>query len=283
MKKVLLFTAIAFSLNGYAQKVTSKPTFQKGQKLEVITTLNTVSSQEMGGQSMESKADLIFTRNFTVQDVANGTATIEHKVKRVQMKADSPMGEMTVDSDKPADLTGQLGEAIAPMLKNNYNVSVDPSGNITAVKLSDDNPNKENKEGNMMMAMLRLDGATGIPKVGGRSEFSVLPARELSKGETWTDTTGGHNAKYTIADINEDVITVRFTDESKTDRKQEMNGMEISYSGKEKAAGMMMVDRKTGLLRAQSSTIDSDGTIEVMGQTAPTTSKVTINTIVKTL
>ena len=143
MKQFFLVAAVAISVTGFSQKINNKLLFQKGQKLEMVSKVNSVVSMEMMGQSMDTKIDATITRSFDVEDVANGAATIEHKMKRMQMSFESPMaGSQSFDSDKEADMKGDGGKAMEKALKNKYSMTVDAGGKITAVKSDDDNPNK---------------------------------------------------------------------------------------------------------------------------------------------
>src|SRR3712207_393258 len=143
MKQFFLVAALAISVTGFSQKVSNKLAFQKGQKLEMITKVNSVVSMEMMGQSMETKVDATVTRSFDIEDVANGVATIDHKMKRMQMSIEAPMaGAQSFDSDNEADMKGEGGKQMEKALKNKYTMSVDALGNVTAIKADDDNPNK---------------------------------------------------------------------------------------------------------------------------------------------
>lgn len=88
MKKLLLVASFALTLNVFAQKVGNELSFQKGQKLEMVVNVNSTVSQGMAG---ESKVQATITRIFDVNDVANGSATIEHKLKRIQINFETPM------------------------------------------------------------------------------------------------------------------------------------------------------------------------------------------------
>ena len=52
MKKILLIASIILSINGFAQKVNGKLSFQKGQKLEMVTETKKTTAMELMGQSM---------------------------------------------------------------------------------------------------------------------------------------------------------------------------------------------------------------------------------------
>ncbi len=282
MKKFFLVAAVAISVTGFSQKVTNKLSFQKGQKLEMVSKVNSVVTMEMMGQTMDTKIDATITRLFDVEDVANGATTIEHKMKRMQMNFESPMagGAQSFDSDKEADMKGDGGKAMEKALKNKYAMTLDASGKITAVKADDDNFNKTEKAdvaaGDVMSgAMAGMAEGMEMPETGDFSEFKVLPDTEVSKGGTWTDTTGGKKAVYTLTDVTDTHIIIDYTEDATTQRTQEANGMELKISSKDKTTGKIVLDKKTGLLKAKNSTTASEGTMEIMGQSVPMTTKIT--------
>jgi hypothetical protein len=290
MKQFFLVAAVAISFSAMGQKVSSKLTFQKGQKLEMVSKINSTVSMEMMGQAMDTKVDATITRLFDVADVANGATTIEHKMKRMQMNIEAPMaGAQSFDSDNEKDMKGDGGKAMEKALKNKYSMTVDAGGKITAVKADDDNPNKSGKAdaGSDMMsgAMAGMAAGMELPKIGGVSEFKILPEAGAAKGESWTDTTGGKKASYTITDITDAAILIDFSEEGATERVQEANGMELKISTKDKTTGKITLDKKTGLLKEKTATTSSEGKMEVMGQEVPmttkTTSSITVNGITK--
>ena len=289
MKQFFLMAALAISITGFSQKVSNKLSFQKGQKLEMVSKVNSIVSMEMMGQTMDTKIDATITRLFDVEDVANGAATIEHKMKRMQMSFESPMagGAQSFDSDKEADMKGEAGKAMEKALKNKYAMTLDPSGKITAIKADDDNPNKSEKKvdvaaGDMMSgAMAGMADGMGLPSAGDFSEFKVLPEAGATKGGTWTDTAEGKKAVYTVTDVTDADVIINYTEEGTTSKTQEANGMELKISSKDKTTGKIILDKKSGLLKERTATTDSEGTMEIMGQSVPMTTKVTKVTTVK--
>lgn len=282
MKPILLIASFVVAFTASAQKINPKIKFQQGQKLEMISKVNTVMSMEMMGQSMDTKVDAVITRSFDVEDVKSGLATIEHKVKRLQLNMDIPLvGNQSFDSDNEADMKGDGGKAMEKALKNKYAIQVDASGKIAAIKVDDDNPNKsgvEEKENMMSGAMSQIGAGVTLPKVGESSEFKIFPAKEISKGETWFDSTETGKIVYTLSEISNHELIVSYTEEGKTNRKQEANGMEITMSSIDKTTGRITIDKATGLLKEKTSTTDSQGTMEVMGQEMPMTTKTTTTT-----
>jgi len=281
MKQMFLFAALVFSTGSFAQKVTIKPTFQQGQKLEVVTTGNTVISMEMMGQSMETKLDMNVTRHLDVEKVADGTTTIEHKMKRMQMNVESPMGgSQSFDSDKADDMKGEGGKAMEKALKNKFSMVLDANGRIVSVKTDDNNANKGGSATDNPMLPPQMGGLGEVPKAGTASEFAILPANPIGKGDTWSDTTGGQKAQYTVTDLTADEVILSFTNEGKTNRKQEANGMEILVNTTDRSTGTIRIDRKSGLLKERNQTTNSEGNMEMMGQTVPLNTKMSMKTVV---
>lgn len=287
MKKIFLFASFVFSLGSFSQKLTNSLSFQKGQKLEMITKGKSVISMEMMGQAMETKIEATITRLFDVEDVANGIATIEHKMKRMQLNVEAPMaGSQTFDSENEKDMKGEGGKAMEKALKNKYKMSVDARGKITMVKADDDNPNKTegNNQNDMMEgAMSQLASGMELPKAGEITDLSILPNKEIIKGESWSDSSKGMKSSYVLTDITPTDILIDYTETGSTERAQEANGMEIKISTKDKTSGKIILDRKTRLLKERTSTTDSEGTMEMMGQTVPMTTKSTKTVTVKSI
>src|SRR5829696_1148173 len=131
MKKLLLFFSIFLSMAGMAQKLNHQLRFEKGTKLEMVTTVNAVVTQAMG----DMKVNATVTRLFDVNDVLNNTAVIEHKVKRVQFSMENPvMGSQSFDSEKESDIKQDMGKAMEKALKNKYTMTVDATGKVVSVK-----------------------------------------------------------------------------------------------------------------------------------------------------
>jgi hypothetical protein len=287
MKQLFLVATIAFTTTGFAQKVNNKLTFQKGQKLEMISKVNSIISMEMMGQAMETKVDATITRLFDVEDVTNNGATIEHKVKRIQMNVEAPMqGAQTFDSDIEKDMKGDGGKAMEKALKNNYSMTVDAGGKITAVKADDANPNNSPKKEDLDMmsnALAQFAAGFDLPKTGDTSEFMILPSKELAKGESWTDSSKNVKTVYILADVTDADIIVNYTEEASTSRTQEAMGQEIIMTSKDKTTGKITLDKKSGLLKEKTATINSEGNMEMAGQTMPMNTKTTKTVTVKAI
>ena len=290
MKKIILLGAIVLSTAGYAQKVSNKLAFQKGQKFEITTIVDNVNSMEMMGQSMDMKMNMTTTRTLDIGDVANNVATIESKVKRMQFFFEGMGKTEKFDSEKEEDMKGEGGKMAEKALKNKYTMKVDGSGKILDVKADDDNPNKAPaaKNDDMMGGLEGIMDGFDLPKAGDRLQLSILPAQEINKGSTWADTTAAskdekRKANYTVTNITDNEILIDFTEEVAAKMVKENMGMEINIDKKDNSTGKITLDRKTGFLKQQTVTTKSAATAEVMGQTMPVNSTVTKTVTVKAM
>jgi hypothetical protein len=281
MKNTFLLVAVACSLTASAQKVSNKLTFKKGQKFEMVSQVNSVISMDMMGQSLDSKIDVTITRLFDVANVAKGgLTTIEHKVKRMQMNFEVPQqGSQSFDSDNEADMKGEGGKMAEKAMKNKYTLTLDRTGKITDVKADDDNPNKTPDStfqlDPMSGALAQIASGMELPKTGDMSDFKILPDFEVSKGQSWTDSTKDKKTVYTLGDVTDTDIIIDYTEDATLQKTQDAGGMEISMSSKDKTTGKIILDKNTGLLKERTATTNSEATMEMMGQSVPMNTKST--------
>jgi hypothetical protein len=273
MKYVFFAAAMVLATTGFAQKVSNKLNFQKGQKLQMTVKINSSLASAMG----DTKVEATVTRIFDIQDAGSSSTTIEHKIKRLQFNVESAMGAQTFDSENPKDMNSPNGKTIAKSIKNKYTMTIDAAGQVTAVKKDDDNPNtKDDAPGVDMMSNLLAQMSEGlkVPVPGDKTEFDILPAYEVGKGDSWTDSTTNRKTVYTVSDITDNDILLTFTQDETIATKQTAMGMEINISSKDKTTGHITIDRKTGLLKEKTGDTDSEGTVDAMGQSMPMTKKI---------
>ena len=279
MKKIFSLAALVISFNLYAQNGTAL-VFPKGQKLEMTAQTKAVISQQVMGQSMDMNVNSSIVRSFDIEDVTNGTARIEHKIKKLQFDFDVMGQSQKFDSDKPEDMKSEIGKSLEKSIKNKYSMSVDPSGKIVSVKADDDNPNKED-DGQDMMANVMSQFTEGlqVPKSGDIISLKVVAAADLAKGKTWSDSLSGEETgtvKYTVTDVSGSEVIIDYVSEGTTKRKQDVGGgMEMDVNIKNKTTGIITLDKKTGLLKKRTVDSQGSGTMQAMGQSIPMTSKIT--------
>lgn len=275
----MLFCAVLLSASLYTIAQNGNGLgFEKGKKLEMTVTVNS-SMASMGNTTLAA----VIERSFDVEDVLNGNAVIEHKIKRVKFDMQSMMGNESFDSEKDSDMKGQTGKALEKTLKSKYSMTLDGSGRVVAVTMDDDFKKAQEQEATDMMAGMigQLSDGFKAPAIGDKSIFSILPAKEITKGEKWTDTIPGGMVHYTVEEITEDAITLSYVEEVKLESTQEMMGQELKMVQNDKTTGTVILDGKTRLLREKSGSSEATGTIEVMGQQLPISTSSTKKWVVR--
>lgn len=287
MKKVLVLALVAFTVNSYAQKVNNKLSFEKGQKMEIVTDSKSIISQEFMGQKMDVNLTSSIVRSLDVEDVKNNTATIEHKIKRVQYSFDAMGQSQQFDSEKEEDMKGDMGKQIEKSIKNKYTMMVDDNGSVVSVKVDDNNPNSDAQlQSDDIMSGMLAQFAEGleVPKEGEATTFKILPKGDIAKGFNWTDSLKGMEkgiVNYAVSDINNTEVLIDYKSEGTMKRTQEAMGVEVFVDVKNITTGKITLDRKTGLLKQKTALIEGNGTVEMAGQTMPMTTKSNIAITVK--
>src|SRR5438477_12363363 len=113
MKKIifLLSTFLFLFIAGFCQ-LPGTLVLTKGQKYLVENKFNAVTSQEMAGQSMESKADIFTSNNFEVSDVKDGNYNLTNTITKVTAALTAMGQDMSFDSDKKDDMDGEMGNGM---------------------------------------------------------------------------------------------------------------------------------------------------------------------------
>lgn len=284
MKKFLLPILLAVTVSGFAQKVSNKLSFQKGQKLEVTINMNMKTEMVMG----ETSGNTITTELYDVKDATASSATLEKSIKNIRLNFSLMGQEKKFDSDNKEDLNSDMGEPLKKVIETKNEFTVDGSGKITAVKEDEVKKKKEDNSKDMMgMFMSQMNVGTASPITGNASLFKVLPDYEVVKGDTWTDTSSinGNRFKtvYNLKDITASDILVDFTGDGNINSKQEMMGMSMDIKGTIKTSGTVTIDKVTGLMKQKTTISTTETNSNIAGQDINSTTKMTSVTTVKTL
>jgi hypothetical protein len=222
-----------------------------------------------------NQLDASFVRVFDVEDVQNGNAVIEHKIKRLQFNLQSMMGNESFDSENEADMKGPSGKALEKTIKNKYTMTLDPAGKVLDVKKDEDSIKSEPAPEAIVINMIsKMAEGLEAPMPGDKSDFSILPSKEIGVGESWIDSVENRKTVYTIDSITNDLVVISFTESQKIEQKQEMMGQEVSISSNEFTTGTIRLDRSSGILRDKTAETNSEGTMNAMGQSIPMQSTV---------
>jgi hypothetical protein len=276
MKKIQLIfaAAICFSTATLAQSKTSL-NLPEGQKYQLENKLETSSSTDVNGQTMETKVNVTSTYNIEVKDKVNNNYNLTNTITHMLMNMTMMGTEINFDSDKPEDMNGEMGASLKDYINKPKDVEIDNTGKIIS-KIEEDS----SEEG--IAKQLNL-AATGY---GAQMAFLALP-QNAKVGTNWTDSTNesgiSRTTHYSIKDITGNIATVSFDGTVNSKTTMERQGMEVSSNTNGKFSGEEKVDVKTGVVQSNTTTGDATGTVSAMGQDFPMTSKVTSTTTVKAL
>ena len=288
MKKfsLLTITLIILTTPGFSQKVSGKLNFKKGQQIEIVTDTKSLVTQEAMGQTVEFKIDGSITHIYQVADANTKQATLGHKTKHIGLNMDGMGQTQSFDSDKKEDLDGQMGGPVKEILNKSYEMTIDQSGKVISVKEDTTQTKKQGDEADMVGNILsKLGSALDAPVAGEASFFKILPGKELKKSDTWLDSTEAPGGKefihYTLSDITPTEILLDYTSTSNSDIKSDMMGMEATTHMVNNSKGKITIDRASGILKNKTAETESNGTVDIMGQSIPIKTKTSLTINVK--
>ena len=290
MKKIttLLSALLFFTIAGITQN-SGSVILNKGQKYLIENKFTALSTQEMMGQSMESKAEVFTSNNIEVKDIKDNNYHLTNTFTKVTAVMSAMGQDITFDSDKKEDMNGEMGSSMKDIINQPKNVLVDKNGKIIYSKKDTtklDTTSKESAGGMMSMMMEQLFGNPEETGFGLSEAFMIVPSN-AKQGFSWSDSSSKAGIKksttYTIKEIKGSEAIVTISGNLNADTKTEMQGMEISSKSSGKITGEEIVDLKTGLIKLRTTTLESSGNMEAMGQEIPMTTRLTSVSTVKNL
>lgn len=290
MKKIttLLFVFLFYTIAGFTQS-SGSVILNKGQKFLIENKFTALSTQEIMGQPMESKADVFTSNNIEVKDIKDNNYHLTNTFTKV-IAVMSAMGQdINFDSDKKEDMDGEMGRSMKDIINQPKNVLINKNGEIIYSKKDTaklDTASKESAGGMMSMMMEQLFENPEESGFGLSEVFMIVPAN-AKQGFSWSDSSSKTGIKklttYTIKEIKGSEAIVTISGNLNADTKTEMQGMEISSKSSGKITGEEIVDLKTGLIKQKTTTLESSGNMEAMGQEIPMTTRLTSVSTVKNL
>lgn len=270
MKKIVIALSFSFLFINGTQAQNSL-NLSKGSKYTVESKTSTHSNTEIQGQSMETSVDGVSTFSVEVTDVNSNGVSLKNTISKVLMNISMMGQESKFDSDNPSDLDGPYGASLKGVVKVPQNVQMDKSGKIIAATDTASDSNKKEKD---------EMSASGY---GATLAFLALPSN-LKVGTTWTSQTdaGGNktNMQYVVKSINGDIATISQTGTIQSVTEMEQQGMIITTKNTGNVIGEQIVNIKNNIIQKSTTTTDSKGTVEVMGQEMPMTAKTVTTTTV---
>ena len=287
MKKIalLIFTAFTINAGTFAQS-NGKLNLSAGQKYLVENKITTSSSSEMMGQTMESKADVSSSYKIEVKDINGDKINFVNTITNMKTSVTAMGQDMNFDSDKKEDMDGEIGKNFKDIINQPKDVVMDKSGNVIIAEKTDTADEKNSSVNPMQMMMKQMGGDPAEQGYGAKMAFEVIP-KGSKVGSLWSDSSSSNGTKkvtnYTLKEINGDEYTVSLSGTIDSEIRTEMQGMKIETKTKGKFTGEEIVDVKTGVIKQNTTNTDASGTVHVMEQDIPTSTKVTSVTTVKPL
>lgn len=276
----ILPALILFSLHLKAQTNNGKLALKKGQKIQLNNTINSVTTLELMGQSMEMTSDAYVENQVEVKDKKPATYLVGSKFTKMTING-SAMGQtFSFDSDKKEDReNNEIGKKLSQFLDKETQLEIKEDG--TATEVATDSASKNEASD----AMGSIAGGVDFTKLAGEA-FVPLPAG-VKKGYTWSDSLIMDGVKiyrnYNVADVNKNIATVDITGTQTTNKTVQQMGAEVQVSLSSKLSGQLKVDTSNGIVLEKTLISEGTGTADAMGQSIPLTSKITANTVSKTL
>lgn len=172
---------------GAGQQVTLGWKFEEGERL--VYRMNMTSETAMPGGMGAALTENTMTTSWEVLEVnAAGEARVRLSTERVQMRMQSPMGNMEIDSDEPpADPTAQMMTALAG---TGYTVVFDPSGQVKEVLGLDQmraavresmGPQANPMMDQILDQMASEEGVRNMIRQG----YAAFPSDPVEPGDSW--------------------------------------------------------------------------------------------------
>lgn len=283
MAKYIVWLTLFFLPDKFvmAQTVPGKLTFDEGKIFNIRMDVKTSVAQQAGGQAIDFKVEGLALHSYKVTNTTNDNTSLQHKASKIQFTFDGMGQKRSFDSDNEKDMNGPFAEPVKGILNKSFNLIIDPNGKTLMIQPEKFEAVKPDDRLAIVFSMLKdITDVVYPPKKGDGSFFKVLPADETSKGESWTESGQNENGKFsnefTLTDITDSNILVDFKGTAVTITKATMMGMETSTTMNSTTTGKIILDKKTGIIKEKTLTIESNGNTEAMGGTMPVTSKTTI-------
>lgn len=285
MKKIpVLVVCILWYSISLAQS-TGNISLNKGQKFSVETTSNGLITQEAMGQTTEIKFDINSTNLIEVKNTRDTSYTLSNTITKMKTNMSFMGQEMNYDSEKKEDQDSEMGKNIGKVINHPVDVDINKSGLVVSKnKLTDDSTKKSDPGADMMSGMIENimgnvdDGSSGLTQA-----FQPIP-RKAKVGYSWSDSLSGEGSKststYTIKELKGNDAVVAINRKLQITNTAEAEGMEVTNRSTGTVTGEATVDIKSGLVKRKTTTIETKGVVEAMGQEVPVTTKITSVTTV---
>lgn len=287
MTKTFLYLLLcATGLSTHGQTVQGKLQFRQGQKLAIQIELKSTVTQQAMGKAIDFSTEGSALHHYNVSAIANNNTTLNHEIENMSFAFDGMGQKHAYNSENPADTTNQFNDYLKKIISKKYQLDIDANGNVLQARPEKIEAVKWDEKMILVSGMIKdITGIAYPPRKGDGSFFKILPVKEISLGETWTDSvkTETTNLKtiYKLAAITDSTIIVEFNGTGISTSKTMMMGRDAVTTMNNTETGKIILDRTTGIIKEKTTNTESNGTMEAMGGTMPVTSRSTITIRVK--
>lgn len=281
MKKVFATLLGLASICSFAQMTTGKISLKKGAQFVIESSSNGLINQEMMGQSMEMKMSTTTQINAAIKDSKDNQYTITQTLTKVKSTFSGMGQDKSFDSDKKEDLNGEAGA----LYKDQFNVPKDivitnegkPAITAMVAKSTE-------QDANPMAAVMQMMGG-GQGNVA-TALFLVIPAGK-KVGDSWQDSSSSEglksNTTYTVDALNNNKASINSKAVVQLNKAMQVQGMDMTANINTIISSKVLVDTNTNIQKENNTVTNVTGTVDVMGQSIPLTSKITTVTKVSRL
>ena len=273
MKKYLIALAFFISTGVCAQKIA----LSKGQ--EITITTNGTQDIDMSGMGMQMKNITSSTSLLKVMESNKENITTSYTLTKVNLSMDMMGQQSSYDSEKPEDKDSEMGKAISEKIDKAINVIINKNTGKAILKKPERDSTEKKEDANPLEGLMDSFGSV-TEEATVETVFFNIP-NEKKAGESWIDSSSNNKMKeiktYTLKSIVAGIANVGFFSTMDGSNSMETQGMQMDINLSAKTEGEIIVDTKSSLVKKRSSVMDMTGSIDVMGQSVPITSKAIVN------
>ncbi len=190
------------------------------------------------------------------------------------------MGQaMSYDSDKKDDTASELSKALKDKINVPVEMEMNDEGKLVSAK-KDTSAKSKQGMGDMI-------GGIGTDETTLTDDLFLLVPKNIKVGDTWSDSVITDGLKtyrdYTVKSLQGSDATVTLSGKQVMNKIMENMGMEMTMTMDSKLTGEIIVDTRSSIIKQRSLTADGTGSMDVMGQSVPMTTKVETTSTAKSL
>ena len=177
----IVFFAYLFGSSAFSQ--TGTLVLNKGQKFNISSQIEANSSQEVMGQTMDSKVLITTASTIEVKDVRDNNYDLINNLARMQMNlsmSGAMAQDVSFDSDKKEDMNSEQGASLKNIINHPNDLTIDNTGKIISGKM-DAKKNQDPATNMTASIMSRVLGDPGDGSFGVNLVFQAIPKTAVAE------------------------------------------------------------------------------------------------------